>query len=166
MSTPLTILVLCTGNSARSILAEALINATANGRLRAVSAGSQPRGEVHPAALALLREKGLSTTGLRSKSWDEFAGSQAVAIDIVITVCDSAAKESCPIWPGHPLTAHWGIPDPAAIQGDDAATRAPFEVAYERLQRRIDALLALPFETLNQAELKTHLARIGQMRDD
>ncbi len=159
---PCHILILCTGNSARSILAEALINALPGERFRAFSAGSQPRGAVHPAALAQLQAEDLPVEDLRSKSWDEFAGPQAPRIDIVITVCGSAAAETCPVWPGHPVSAHWGMPDPAAVEGDDAAVREAFREAFEVLSRRIQALAELPLETLDAASLRQQLNAIAQ----
>lgn len=139
------VLVLCTGNSARSILGEVMINELSGGRLRAFSAGSQPVGKVNPGAIARLQREGYATDGLRSKSWDEFSGQDAPDIDIVITVCDSAAGESCPIWPGHPVTVHWGIPDPAGADDVDAA----FAKAFDSLKRRIDALVELPLAELD-----------------
>jgi protein-tyrosine-phosphatase len=142
---PLTILFLCTGNSARSIFAEALTNhlAQTDGRFRAHSAGSHPRGGVHPLTLAVLREQRVPVEGLRSKSWDEFAGPGAPPIDVVITVCDQAAAEPCPLWPGHPLTAHWGVPDPAAAGGSDERKRRAFLEACLVLRRRIELLTGL-----------------------
>ncbi|WP_374136573.1 arsenate reductase ArsC [Sphingomonas sp.] len=154
-----TVLFLCTGNSARSILAEALLNDRGAGRFRAFSAGSQPKGVPHPMALALLAESGLATAGLRSKSWDEFAGTDAPVIDIVITVCDNAAGEMCPVWPGHPVTAHWGIEDPAAVDGE--GQRDAFEAARRYLLDRIEALIALPPGAYDPATLKAALAAIG-----
>ncbi len=162
MKMPVQVLFLCTGNSARSIMAEAAMNALAGGRFRAFSAGSQPRGEVHPAALAQLAAQGLPLEGLRSKSWDEFAGPDAPRIDVVITVCGSAAAETCPVWPGHPLTAHWGMPDPAAVDTSEAATRQAFHEAYTVLCRRIDAFAALPLDQLDEASLRQQLEAIGQ----
>ena len=134
------VLFLCTGNSARSILAEALLNRDGDGRFRAFSAGSFPKGAVHPMALELLRDKGFPVAGLRSKSWDEFAGAGAPALDLIVTVCDNAAGETCPVWPGHPARAHWGIADPAAVEGD--GQRAAFEKAYRQLETRIADLLS------------------------
>lgn len=154
------ILILCTGNSARSILAEALFNALGKGRVRAYSAGSKPKGEPHPAAIALLRENGFETGLFRSKSWDEFALPDAPKMDMVFTVCDSAAGKSCPLWPGAPIKAHWGIEDPAAIEG--GGQKAAFEAAFERLSTRIDAFMKLPFETMPVAELKQALNEIGR----
>lgn len=157
------VLVLCTGNSARSILAEALINREGGGRFRAFSAGSQPKGVPNPAGLKLLAELGYETAGFRSKGWNEFDGPDAPQMDFIITVCDSAAGESCPVWPGHPLVAHWGIPDPAEIGETDAARRAAFLEAYRRLSARVTSFVNLPVETLDLASLKQELARIGQM---
>lgn len=140
------VLVLCTGNSARSILGEAIINRLGEGRFRGFSAGSFPKGEVHPGALRLLARHGYSTEGLRSKSWDEFAAPGAPPIDVVITVCDNAAGEICPIWPGHPVKAHWGLPDPAAATGDNASIDAAFEAAHAALSQRIAKLVELPIK--------------------
>ncbi|HYD12364.1 MAG TPA: arsenate reductase ArsC [Allosphingosinicella sp.] len=157
---PANVLFLCTGNSARSILAEALLNRDGGRRFRAFSAGSHPKGEVHPMALEVLRDGGFPTRGLRSKSWDEFAGADARPLDVILTVCDNAAGEICPVWPGQPVTAHWGIEDPAAVEG--ANQRAAFELALQRLAERIEALLALPGGT-DREELKAGLRTIGQM---
>jgi arsenate reductase len=157
------ILFLCTGNSARSILAEAILNQQGLGRFRAYSAGSFPKGEVHPAALALLDELELPTEGLRSKSWDEFAGPGAPELDFVSTVCDNAAGEVCPVWPGQPMTAHWGIEDPAAVQGE-GQPRA-FWAAYQALQRRIQLFLALPLEDIDELSLRNRLKEIGKTAD-
>jgi arsenate reductase len=139
---PASVLFLCTGNSARSILAEALLNRDRGGRFHAFSAGSFPRGAVHPMALEVLRDRGVPTDGLRSKSWDEFAGAGAPPLDLVVTVCDNAAGETCPIWPGHPAREHWGLPDPAAVEGP--GQKAAFEAAFDALQTRIAAFLARP----------------------
>jgi arsenate reductase len=141
------LLFLCTGNSARSILAEAILNARAGGRFRAFSAGSRPAGRVHPAALRQLEQAGLRAAGLRSKSWDEFARPGAPVMDLIITVCDNAAREPCPVWPGHPAAAHWSTPDPAAADGSADEIARAFREAYESLDRRITALLALPWDT-------------------
>lgn len=159
---PANVLFLCTGNSARSILAEALLNRHGGGRFRALSAGSYPKGAVHPMALEVLREGGFPTAGLRSKSWDEFAGADAPTLDVIITVCDNAAGEVCPVWPGKPMTAHWGIEDPAAVEEQDQ--RSAFALALRRLSGRIQALLDLP-SGLDPADLKAKLRGIGQMTD-
>ena len=151
------VLFLCTGNSARSILAEAYLNHAARGRYRAYSAGSHPNGRVNPFAIELLTKSGLPTSGVRSKSWDEFAAAGAPKIDFIFTVCDSAAAEVCPIWPGHPISAHWGVPDPAAVQGTDEEKRRAFRNAFAALSRRIDLFLALPDEKL----VKKNLDEIG-----
>ena len=158
--TPLNILILCTGNSARSILAEALFNARGQGRVRAWSAGSHPSGAPNPFALQLLERNGHDVSGLRSKSWDEFAGPEAPQMDYIFTVCDSAAGETCPYWPGQPVSAHWGLPDPAAVEGSDAVKAAAFAKTYGQLTRRIDAFLALPLDRLEAGSLKEHLTRI------
>ena len=144
------VLFLCTGNSARSVLAEAYLNHAGRGRFIAYSAGSHPAGRVNPFALELLREGGLPTTAARSKSWDEFARPGAPKIDFVITVCDSAAAEVCPVWPSHPVKAHWGVPDPAAVEGTDEQKRHAFKEALITLSRRIDLFLALPVEKLDE----------------
>ena len=136
------VLFLCTGNSARSILAEAILNRRGAGRFAGFSAGSRPRGEVHPLALALLRDKGHDVAALRSKSWDEFAEKGAPRMDRVVTVCDNAAGEACPVWPGHPAKAHWGLPDPAAVKGSEAAQRRAFADIYAVLDQRIAELVA------------------------
>lgn len=154
---PPTVLFLCTGNSARSILAEAVLNAAADGRVRGLSAGSHPVGKVHPAALALLESRQIPTVGLRSKSWDELA--DAVDIDIVVTVCDAAAGESCPAFSGSGVRVHWGIPDPAAAA--PAQQRDAFEAAYNTLAARIDALLALPLQTMSDAARRIALQEIA-----
>lgn len=157
-----TVLFLCTGNSARSILAECLLNTMAEGRFRAVSAGSQPAGTVNPFALELLDSKGLDTGGLYSKSWDAFELDRGgPRIDLVITVCDSAAAETCPVWPGHPLSAHWGLPDPAAVTGSDADKRAAFEAVFDALEARIAAFLDLDWTQLDRAMRRAELQRIG-----
>jgi len=162
MQTPVNILVLCTGNSARSILGEVLINALGQDRFRAFSAGSQPVGRVNPDAIDTLRREGLPTGGLASKSWERFSAAGAPDIDIVITVCDSAASEPCPVWPGGPPTVHWGIPDPAAVSGSDGERRAAFDAAFAALKRRIDAMRRLPVETLDREALAAALATIHQ----
>jgi protein-tyrosine-phosphatase len=154
------VLFLCTGNSARSILAEAILNKDGEGRFRAFSAGSFPKDEVHPAALGLLRELGHPTDGFRSKSWDEFAADGAPQLDFIFTVCDNAAGEVCPVWPGKPVTAHWGIDDPAAVDGP--GQRAAFWNAYHALQRRIGLFLALPLESIDELTLANRLREIGK----
>ncbi len=158
------VLFLCTGNSARSILAEALINhlAVGGGRFRGYSAGSQPKGEVNPLALELLRDQHLPTEGLRSKSWDEFVGAEAPVLDFVFTVCDNAAAEVCPFWPGQPMTAHWGVPDPAAVDGTDEAKRKAFRDALFALRRRIELFGSLPFDTLSRMRLHERVRDIGR----
>lgn len=160
---PFSILVLCTGNSARSILGEALLRERGEGRIVAHSAGSKPKGVPHPGALRLLARKGIDTEPFRSKSWDEFTGPDAAPIDLAITVCGNAAAEACPVFMGAPLKAHWGLPDPADVDGDDAAVDAAFEQTWRWLETRVRALLALPFETMDRAELAAELARIGEM---
>jgi len=156
------VLFLCTGNSARSILAEAILNRRGAGRLRAYSAGSHPRGQVHPMALEVLRERGYDTAGFRSKSWDEFARPGAPALDFVFTVCDNAAGEACPVWPGQPITAHWGVEDPAAFAGPDDEQRWLFRRVYLELDRRIDLFTNLPVESLDRVSLKARLDEIGK----
>jgi arsenate reductase len=162
MSHPIrNVLFLCTGNSARSILAEALLNVRGKGRFRAFSAGSFPTGTVQPIAAELARSIGYDEP-LRSKSWDEFAQPGSPLIDIVITVCDSAAGEVCPIWPGQPVTAHWGVPDPVAVEGNDDVRRRAFSGALLMLRRRIDLLLSLPLEQLDRVGIQQELRAIGQ----
>jgi protein-tyrosine-phosphatase len=156
------VLILCTGNSARSILAEAIINHHGAGRFVAYSAGSFPKGTVHPLALALLGELGCPTAGLRSKSWDEFAATGAPALDLIITVCNNAAGEVCPIWPGKPVTAHWGIADPAAAHGSEAQQRAAFRQAFDELTERVNALLALPSVLRGELPSVAELRAIGR----
>jgi arsenate reductase len=160
------VLFLCTGNSARSILGEALLRHWGRGQFTAFSAGSFPKGDVNPMALALLRSVHLPTAGLRSKSWREFEKPDAPVMDFVITVCDQAASEVCPIWPGQPITAHWGIPDPAAIEGSDAARMAAFKDAYRRLDARIKLFVSLPIEKLDRLALKREADRIGEIGSD
>lgn len=156
------VLFLCTGNSARSILAEALLNRLGAGRFHAHSAGSHPRGAVHPMALELLREQGHGTSDLRSKSWDEFAAPGAPALDFVFTVCDAAADEACPIWPGGPITAHWGLADPAAFSGSEDEQRRRFRRAYLELERRIELFTRLRIDALDRASLRARLEAIGK----
>lgn len=159
------VLFLCTGNSARSILGEAIMNRLGQGRIKAQSAGSHPKGEVHPYALDLLKQFNYKTEGFRSKSWDEFAGIDATNFDFVFTVCDDAAAETCPIWPGQPMTAHWGIPDPAAAEGTEAEKRAAFADAYGRLYNRIAIFVSLPLASIDRLSLKNRLDKIGQTKD-
>jgi arsenate reductase len=156
------VLFLCTGNSARSIIAEAILNREDRGRFKAFSAGSQPKGTVNPRALDLLRKFNYDVATLRSKSWGEFAKLGAPDLDFVFTVCDNAAGESCPLWPGQPITAHWGIPDPAAASGTEAEIALAFKDAYRMLNRRIDLFLALPIEKLDRLVLTTRLKEIGR----
>jgi protein-tyrosine-phosphatase len=155
------VLFLCTGNSARSILAEAILNRIGGEKFRAFSAGSDPKGQVNPHALKLLERVGFATSGLRSKSWTEFSGPAKPQLDFVFTVCDSAANEVCPAWPGQPMTAHWGIPDPAAVQGDDRKIDAAFKDALLTLQRRIALFVELPVKSLDRMSLKKRLDEIG-----
>jgi arsenate reductase len=155
-------LFLCTGNSARSILAEVILNRRGAGRFRGFSAGSHPSGEVHAMALELLREQGADVRGLRSKSWDEFARPGAPVMDFVFTVCDSAAGEACPVWPGQPVTAHWGVEDPAAFVGPKDEQRRAFLRAYQVLERRIELLTLLKLESLDRLSLRRRLAEIGK----
>ena len=162
MAQPLNVLFLCTGNSARSILAEAYLTARGEGRFRAFSAGSDPNGIVNPLALELLKKHRIRVDGLRSKSWDEFAAADAPKLDFVFTVCDNAAGEVCPFWPGQPVTAHWGVEDPAAVQGSDEEKRRAFLKAFTALTARINLLLALPFERLSRQGLKSKLDEIGR----
>ena len=159
---PHNVLFLCTGNSARSILAEAILNHKAKGAFTAYSAGSHPSGTVRPEALAHLAAAGLPTAGLRSKSWNEFAGPTAPRMDFVFTVCDNAANEACPFWPGQPMTAHWGIPDPAAVTGTPEEIARAYRDAFTILDRRISLFLALPIATLQQLSLQRELNQIGK----
>jgi arsenate reductase len=156
------VLFLCTGNSARSILAEAILGRLGAGRFRAHSAGSHPKGRVHPMALELLRERGYDTSGLRSKSWDELAGAGAPALDFVFTVCDDAAGETCPVWPGQPVTAHWGVGDPAAFEGPEDEQRRLFRRAYAELERRIGLFTNLSVGSLDRSSLQARLDAIGE----
>jgi arsenate reductase len=162
---PYSVLFLCTGNSARSVLAESLLNHLGKGRFRAFSAGSFPKGQVHPTAIELLKWTGLPTEGLRSKSWDEFSAHGAPPIDFVITVCDNAAGEVCPIWPGKPMTAHWGIADPAAVEGD-VERGAAFRKALAELEARIKLFVSLPIESPDRMALQQAVRGIGQAKAD
>jgi len=155
------VLFLCTGNSARSILAEAILNRRGQPHFHAFSAGSHPTGKVNPYALRQLESAGLPTAGFRSKSWDEFAKPGAPQMNFVFTVCDNAANEVCPIWPGQPITAHWGVPDPAVVAGSNEQIERAFREAFVTLERRIGLFLSLPLSSLNSLAIKTHLDRIG-----
>lgn len=157
------ILVLCTGNSARSVIAEALLNVLGAGRFRAWSAGSRPSGKVQPMAAELAAELGYDTSALRSKSWDEFSAPDAPTMDLVITVCDNAAGEACPVWLGAPITAHWGVDDPAAVEGDDETRRNAYRKALAELRRRVEALVALPVETLSREDAAQRIRAIGSI---
>jgi arsenate reductase len=159
---PYHVLFLCTGNSARSVLAEAILGRVGGDRFRAHSAGSHPRGEVHPLARRVLEEHGYETAGLRSKSWDEFARAGGPALDFVFTVCDSAAGEACPVWPGQPMTAHWGLDDPAAFEGSEAEQRLVFRRAFVVLERRIQLFASLSLEALDRLSLQARLNEIGK----
>ncbi len=160
---PLNVLFLCTGNSARSILAEKLVERWGDGKFQGFSAGSHPKHEVHPRALAMLEDAGLPTDGLRSKSWDEFAQPGAPVMDFVFTVCDDAAGEICPVWPGQPMTAHWGVPDPASATGTDLERTASFRTAFRMLETRIKLFASLPFAKLEQASLRRRVQEIGRI---
>lgn len=158
---PYHVLFLCTGNSARSILAETILNHKGKGRFRAFSAGSHPSGRVHPAAIDLLQKLNHSVASLRSKSWEEFSGPKAPEIDFVFTVCGSAAAEVCPVWPGQPLSAHWGLPDPAAVEGTEDEIRLAFADTYRMLEHRISRLVNLPLESLDRLGLQKQFDEIG-----
>jgi len=160
---PYNVLFLCTGNSARSIIAEAILNKLGTGRFRAYSAGSEPKGQVNPQTIRLLQSLDYDTTGFRSKSWSEFAKPGAPALDFVFTVCDNAAGETCPVWPGQPMTAHWGIPDPAEATGSPAEVALAFKDAYRMLFQRIGIFVALPLRSLDQLSLQSKLKQIGRM---
>ena len=159
-------LFLCTGNSARSILAESLMNHWGQGKFRGYSAGSHPKGEVHPIAIALLEKMHLPSEGFRSKSWDEFAVPSAPHLDFVFTVCDNAAGEVCPYWPGQPMTAHWGVEDPAAVEGTDVEKWLAFRKAFSQLESRIKTFTSLPLKTLDRIKLQECLDAIGKTRDE
>lgn len=159
---PFNALFLCTGNSARSILAEAILNRVGQGRFRAFSAGSQPKGEVHPSGIQLLESLNFDTSFARSKSWEEFAAPGAPEMHFVFTVCDNAANESCPVWPGQPMTAHWGVPDPAAAEGTDAERHLAFAEAYRMLNSRISIFTSLPMASIDKLALQRRIDEIGQ----
>ena len=160
---PYNVLFLCTGNSARSIIAEAILNRLGAGKFRAYSAGSHPKGQVNPHAIALLRSLDYDTSGLHSKSWGEFAAQGGPEFDFVFTVCDKAAAEACPVWPGQPMTAHWGIPDPAEAKGSAAEVALAFKEAYRMLHQRIGIFIALPLRSLDQLTLQNKLREIGRL---
>ena len=159
---PFNVLFLCTGNSARSVMAEAILNRDGLGRFKAFSAGSHPTGEVHPYTIKLLQKLNYPTAELRSKSWDEFATADAPKLDFVFTVCDDAANEVCPIWPGQPMTAHWGVPDPARATGNEAERRLAFADAYRMMNNRIGIFINLPIASLDRLSLQSKLAEIGK----
>jgi arsenate reductase (thioredoxin) len=162
---PFNVLFLCTGNSARSIMAEAILNKVGRGKFRAYSAGSQPKGQVNPFTLQLLKSLGYETSGFRSKSWGEFAKVGAPSLDFVFTVCDNAAGDECPVWPGQPMTAHWGVPDPAEARGSEAEIGLAFKDAYRMLAQRIGIFIALPIRSLDKLSLRQKLLEIGHVTD-
>jgi arsenate reductase (thioredoxin) len=162
---PYNVLFLCTGNSARSIMAEAILNRAGRGKFRAFSAGSQPKGQVHPYTLDLLKKLNYDVTRLRSKNWKEFSGPDAPKLDFVFTVCDNAAQETCPVWPGQPMTAHWGVPDPAVATGNEAEVRLAFADALRMLTNRINIFVSLPLRSLDQLTLQRQLNSIGKTKD-
>ena len=162
---PYNVLFLCTGNSARSIMAEVILNRVGHGRFCAFSAGSEPKGQVHPYALDLMRRLNFDVSALRSKSWLEFSGPHAPKLDFVFTVCDNAAAEACPFWPGQPMTAHWGVPDPAAATGNEAEIRLAFADAFRMLSNRINIFVSLPIRSLDVLSLQRQLDAIGKSRD-
>ena len=165
MTRAFNVLFLCTGNSARSILAEATMNRLGNGRFQAFSACSQPKGAVHPGAIRLLEKQKYHIDSFRSKGWGEFAAPGAPTFDFIFTVCDNAAHETCPVWPGHPMTAHWGVPDPAAVEGTDAEVDAAFVRAHMMLSNRLSLFMALPFEALDELAMRNRLREIGEHKD-
>jgi protein-tyrosine-phosphatase len=165
MERPFNVLFLCTGNSARSIMAEAILNREGRGNFRAFSAGSQPKGRPHPYTLDLLRKLNFDVSELRSKSWNEFSGAGAMPLDFILTVCDNAAGESCPFWPGQPMTAHWGVPDPAAATGNEAQVRQAFADAFRMLSHRISIFVNLPLRSLDKLTLQRQLDSIGKSKD-
>ncbi|MBN9219588.1 MAG: arsenate reductase ArsC [Mesorhizobium sp.] len=162
MSEPYNVLFLCTGNSARSIIAEAILNRVGAGKFKAYSAGSHPKGEVNPKTLQLLKNLNYDTSFARSKDWEEFAVSGAPQMDFVFTVCDNAANESCPVWPGQPMTAHWGVPDPADVEGTDAEKHLAFAEAYRMLNNRISIFISLPMNVVDKLALQKRLDEIGR----
>jgi arsenate reductase len=162
MQRPYNLLIVCTGNSARSIMAEALFNTLGKGRFKAYSAGSHPAGKISPFAIELVRALGYPVEDLRSKSWDEFATPGAPSMDFIVTVCDNAAGEMCPLWPGKPVTAHWGFPDPAAVQGSDEEKRAVFALSLQQIRNRVQLFLSLPLETLDRIAIESQMRAIGQ----
>jgi arsenate reductase (thioredoxin) len=162
---PYNVLFLCTGNSARSILAESIMNKWGKGQFHAFSAGSRPNGKVNPLALDLLKQLDFPTDGLRSKSWEEFSGSGGIQFDFIITVCDNAAGETCPVWPGMPITAHWGIPDPAAVKGTELERQAAFAQAFKAMDNRIKLFLSLPIAGVDQMRVKERMDAIGKADD-
>jgi arsenate reductase (thioredoxin) len=159
------VLFLCTGNSARSIMAEAILNREGRGSFRAFSAGSQPKGHVHPNTLDLLRNLNFDVSGFRSKNWNEFSGPDATPLDFVFTVCDDAAGEACPLWPGQPMTAHWGVPDPAAATGNEAQMRLAFAETFRMISNRISLFVSLPLRSLDRLSLQKQLDSIGKSKD-
>jgi protein-tyrosine-phosphatase len=165
MDRPFNVLFLCTGNSARSIMAEAILNREGRGNFRAFSGGSQPKGQVHPYTLDLLHKLNFDVRGFRSKTWDEFAGPRATPLDFIFTVCDNAAGEACPFWPGHPMTAHWGVPDPAAATGNEVQIRLAFADAFRMLSDRISLFVNLPLRSLDKLSLQRRLDSIGKAKD-
>jgi protein-tyrosine-phosphatase len=165
-SQPLNVLFLCTGNSARSIIGEAIINRVGAGKFKGYSAGSMPKGQVHPLTLKLLNQLNYDTTALRSKPWDEFAAPGAPRLDFVFTVCDNAANETCPIWPGQPMSAHWGVPDPAAVEGTDSEKALAFADTYRMLNSRISIFTSLPLASLDKLSLQRRLDDIGKTNAD
>jgi arsenate reductase len=162
MQKPYNILILCTGNSARSIMGEALFNTMGAGRFKAYSAGSHPSGKVNPFAIELVQALGYPVEGLRSKSWDEFAQTGAPQMDFVVTVCDYAAGEMCPLWPGHPVTAHWGFPDPTAVEGSDEVKRAAFALAMRQIRKRVQLFISQPLETLDRMAIEDRMRDLGK----
>jgi len=163
---PFNVLFLCTGNSARSILAEAIISREGMGKFRGFSAGSQPKGEIHPLALHLLKRQNFDISQFRSKDWSEFAGDDAPELDFVFTLCDDAANEACPVWPGQPMTAHWGLPDPAAVDGNEAERNLAFADTFRMLNQRISIFSNLPISSLDKLALQKRLDEIGTMQQE